>query len=256
LKNILLNIEYDGTRYKGWQKQPEVPTVEATLQEVLQQICQCSIQVRAGSRTDSGVHARGQAATVLIPRRIPLDKLLASTNALLPDDISISKAVEVAQDFSARRNNCGKRYIYQICNGPVADALQHRFFHWIKSPLDLTCMQKAAAMFLGTHDFSAFRGKGCQQLSTQKTITKIHISRQNGVLRDIIRITVEGDGFLKNQVRIMVGTLIDIGRNRLADETIRRALNSRRREQAGITAPAKGLILDAVFFVPDPFQSN
>ncbi len=253
MKNILLKIEYEGTRFKGWQIQPQVITVEETIKTVLQQICQCNIQIRASSRTDAGVHARGQVATVQVPDHIFLNRLICSVNSLLPEDISVSDAVEVPPEFSARMNNCGKRYIYQILNSPFARALHHRFYNWVRAPLNLTQMRSAGSFLKGTHDYSAFRGRGCQQNSTVKTVRKLDILTEDMDGYTNIRIMVEGDGFLKNMVRIMIGTLIDIGRGKLDEGSIQRALTSGRREDTGLTAPAKGLILDRVYFDPDPF---
>lgn len=220
---------------------------------ILRQICQSEIKIRASSRTDSGVHARGQVATIEVPRHIPLQKLFFSINSLLPDDVSVSEMVEVPADFNARRDNIGKRYIYNIFNSPVAGALHSRYTHWIRSPLDLSAMQAAANLFPGTHDFSAFRGKGCQQYSTTKTVQSVSIGVKKARGYRILQICVEGSGFLKNMVRIMAGTLVDIGRGKFDPEAVQRALTSGKREDAGLTAPAKGLILDSVFFDPDPF---
>lgn len=256
MKTILLKIEYDGTRFKGWQIQPNAITVEETITQVLRQICQCEIHLRACSRTDSGVHARGQVATVQVPDHLLISKLFASLNAMLPEDISISDLVEVAGDFSARRENLGKRYIYQIYQARAASALHHRYFHWVKSKLDLEAMADAGRRLEGTHDFSAFRGKGCQQISTEKTIQSLDIESDPKADRCILRIVVQGDGFLKNMVRIIAGTLIDIGRGRLSPITIEDALATGNRDNAGLTAPAKGLFLDTVFFEPDPFMQN
>lgn len=256
MKKILLKIEYDGTRFKGWQIQPQVITVEETLKTVLQQICQCEITIRASSRTDAGVHARGQVATVLVPPQIPLGKLCFSTNSLLPEDISVTEAVEISDEFSARRDNIGKRYIYRIFNGPVDSALHNRFFHCVRAPLDLSKVEAAAAAFLGTHDFRAFRGKGCQQISTIKSVQTVSVNREAIEAGQRVNIVIEGNGFLKNMVRIMVGTLIDIGRGKLSVDTVQRALAAGRREEAGLTAPAKGLVLDSVFFNPDPFGGH
>lgn len=256
LKNVLLKIEYDGTLYKGWQVQPRVATVEETIKSVLQKICQSEIQIKSSSRTDSGVHARGQVATVKIPDHVPLNKLFFSINSLLPHDISVSNIVKVPPDFSARFGNKGKRYIYQVLNSPIARPLNHPFYHWIIAPLNIERIRQASHLFEGTHDFSAFRGKGCQQLNTIKTIHQISITENVKADHKTIRISVEGDGFLRNMVRIMVGTLIDIGRGRLEMETVHRALSSGRREEVGFTAPAKGLTLDKVFFDPDPFDGN
>jgi len=253
LKNILLKIEYQGTRYKGWQIQPKVITVEETIATVLQRICQCKVLLKASSRTDAGVHARGQVATVLIPEHIPLQRLFFSLNSLLPDDISVLDAVQVPAGFSARKDNRGKRYIYQILNAPVGKALYHDFYHWVRAPLDIEQIQEGCRCFEGTHNFSAFRGKGCQQVVTVKTIQKIGLTIERMSGFSTIRISLEGNGFLKNMVRIIAGSLIDIGKGRLDVGVLSRALTSGKREEAGSTAPAKGLILDEVFFNPDPF---
>jgi len=163
LKNILLKIEYQGTHYKGWQVQPEAVTIEKTIKTVLQQICRCEITLNASSRTDSGVHSKGQAANVAVPESIDLNKLYHSANSLLPKDISITEMVNVPHDFNARYQNTGKRYIYQIVNSPAPKAIGNELFLWIKNPLNRTRMKNAGRLFLGKHDFSAFRGKGCQQ---------------------------------------------------------------------------------------------
>lgn len=256
MKNILFKIEYQGTRYKGWQIQPGVITVEKTIKLVLEQICQCKIQIKSSSRTDAGVHARGQVATVQIPELIPLKKLFFSLNALLPDDISILDAVQVADGFSARMHNLGKQYTYQIINSPVSKALYHDFYYWVKAPLDLDLIRQASDCFKGTHDFTAFRGRGCQQIRTDKTIHQIIVDFAQMPGFSTIKISFIGNSFLKNMVRIIVGTLIDIGRGRLDIEMIDRALISGKREAAGLTAPAKGLTLDEVFFEPDPFLES
>jgi len=202
------------------------------------------------------VHARGQVATVQIPDQIPLKKLFFSLNALLPNDISVIDAVQVADRFSARMNNQGKRYTYQIINSPVSKALFRGFYHWVKAPLDLDLIQQACSGFEGTHDFKAFRGRGCQQTRTDKTLRQITVDLDQMAGYSIIRISFIGNGFLKNMVRIIVGTLVDIGRGRLDTGMIDKALTSGKREEAGLTAPAKGLTLDEVFFDPDPFLES
>lgn len=256
VKNLLIKIEYLGTHYKGWQIQPNVVTVEGTLKNVFEQICQQEISIKASSRTDSGVHARGQVATVMVPEKLGLNRLFLGLNALLPGDVVISDMVQVSEDFSARRNNSGKRYIYNIRNTPIPSAFDNDTFLWKKSPLNLEEMSKAISSFVGSHDFSAFRGKGCQQPTTTKTIQKaeVHPSLNNG--HQQISFVFEGTGFLKNMVRIMVGTILEIGESRIGKERIIEALETGDREKAGLTAPAHGLMLDQIFYDPDPFKSR
>ncbi len=256
LKNILLKIEFEGTHYKGWQIQPNVVTVEETMERVIAQICQCDVRLKSSSRTDAGVHARGQVAIVIIPDHIPLKKLFFSINSLLPNDISVIDIVQVENDFSARRNNQGKRYTYQILSSPVSKALYQHFYHWVTAPLDIDLIRQACCCFEGTHEFIAFRGKGCQQIKTEKTISQITVDWDQKSDYATLKIHVVGNGFLKNMVRIMMGTVIEIGRGRLDIQMIERALTSGNREEVGLTAPAKGLILDKVLFDPDPFANS
>ena len=253
MKNLLLKIEYQGTRFKGWQRQPDVVTIEGVLSKTIQQICQYSTTVYGCSRTDAGVHALGQVATVLVPDSIPSSKLFRSINAMLPEDIAVVEMVKVPLDFSVRRNNTGKRYLYQILNAPVKKTFNREFYWWIRKPLDITRIKAASQDLLGKHDFSAFKGRDCRQTNQLKTIFNIQISDERHHDDGLIRFNIEGSGFLKNMVRIIVGTLVDIGKHRLAGSAITKALQSGQREDAGCTAPAKGLILESIYFDPDPF---
>jgi len=253
LKNLLLKIEYQGSHYKGWQRQPRVSTVEETISDALRQICQQPVTIYGCSRTDSGVHARGQVATVKVPDTVRLPKLFRSLNSILPGDISVVDMVRVPLDYSVQKRNIGKRYTYQILNSPIQKALYRDFFWWIKKPLDISVMQKTSQCLLGTKDFSAFRGSGCQQKNPVKTIHQIHITRDREPPFTIIRIQFCGSGFLRNMIRIMVGTLVEISSGRMEKDGVISALQTGRRTDAGGTAPAKGLILDEIQFNPDPF---
>ena len=254
MKNLLLKIEYRGSSYKGWQRQPEVSTVEDTIETAIEQICQCPIAVNGCSRTDAGVHALGQVATVIVPDAVQLRRFFHSLNAILPKDISIVDMVQVPPEFSVRKKNVGKRYTYQISNSPIQKALHREYYWWIKKPLDLIRMQKASKILLGAHDFSAFRGSGCQQRFTEKTIHKIDFTIEDGPVYTIVRIHIEGSGFLKNMIRVIVGTLVDIAKGHFDENVIVKAFRSKLREDLGSTAPACGLILDEIFFQPDPFK--
>lgn len=255
MKNILIKIEYEGTRYKGWQVQPNVVTVEEIVKNVFQIIFQRPIHISACSRTDSGVHASGQIANIYIPEIISLGNLQNSANSLLPNDIAITNIVEVSKDYRIKNTNSGKRYVYQIFNSRVKPVKERQYQLWVKKALNYPDMENACRHFIGTHDFSAFRGKRCQQSSPVKKIYDVRMSRKQNYPSTIITITVEGSGFLRNMVRIMVGTLIEIGKGNAEQGTIEKAFQSGSRIDSGITAPAKGLCLDRIFVSPDPFEN-
>jgi len=257
LKNILFKIEYLGTHYSGWQIQEAgIKTVEESIERVLQQVCRQEIDVKACSRTDSGVHARGQVAHFYAPKSLSLKKIFFSLNSLLPDDITIRDMVEVPMEFSARQASQGKSYHYRISNSPVPKALSRDQFWWVRYCLDVDLMRQAAQDLIGIHDFSAFRGKYCQARSPIKHLVKIEITEiQDGVHKEV-RMHFEGSGFLRNMIRIMAGTLVDIARGQLPPDRIQEVLKSGKRAHAGITAPPHGLILDQVFYNPDPFLTR
>ncbi len=256
MKKILVKIEYDGTQYKGWQIQPDVVTVEALFKRTLRTICQREVDMVACSRTDSGVHAFGQLVTIRVPKLLPIKKLFFSINSLLPDDIAITNMVEVPINFSIRKENSGKRYVYRIYNSPIKPVKNRQYYYWVKKPLNFLKMERESRQFIGTHDFSAFRGKRCKQSSPIKTIHDIRVSYEQLAQTTLITVTIEGSGFLKNMVRIMVGSLIDIGSGFREKEIIDKALLSKKRCDAGATAPSKGLCLEEIFVTPDPFEGN
>ena len=255
-KKVLIKIEYKGTRYHGWQRQPDAKTIEGTILSALHTILRRDISLRVCSRTDAGVHSKGQIAHFLIPAKTPLQKLFCSVNSLLPEDITVLDMVEVERDFSINRENTGKRYIYRINNTPISKALDNEYYWWIKKRLDIHAMRESASHLVGTHDFSAFRGKGCLQDSPIKTVQAIRVTESYRSIYRHIEFCVEGSGFLKNMVRIMVGTCIDITCGRLHPDAIRNALQSGLRTDAGLTAPAKGLILDHISIKNDPFENR
>ncbi len=256
MKNLLLKFEYLGKHYSGWQIQPNAVTIEGTIKDVLEKICQCQIRMKACSRTDAGVHAKGQVATVKVPEKINLNSLFIGINALLSDDIALIDLIEIPGEFSLRKGKKRKRYKYRIINSPICRAFENDTSIWKKKKLDAAVLIKAIKGFEGAHDFSAFRGSGCQQPNPVKTIyqSDLRVSEKNGFAE--IDITFEGSGFLKNMVRIMVGTLIDIGQGRLPENQILTALKTGDREDAGTTAPAKGLTLEEIIFDIDPFSKR
>lgn len=254
MKHILIKIEYKGTRYCGWQIQPNTVTVQQTIQGVFQQICQTPISIKACSRTDSGVHAIGQVASVEIPEHLALNKLFRSVNSLLPEDIAVTDLVEIPADYNLRQHAAGKRYIYRVLQSPILRVFEAETHLLVKSVLDIDKARHAIMDLRGTHDFSAFRGRGCQQPDPVKTISYSAIDTQQVDEYATIAFVFEGSGFLKNMIRIMVGSLLDIARGKKKENSIRDALTSGDRSDAGLTAPAKGLVLDRVFLQPDPFK--
>lgn len=256
MKKLLIKIEYIGTAYSGWQIQPNAITVQQVIQDAFKQICQTQISVNASSRTDAGVHARGQVATLLIPERILIDKLFKGVNSLLPKDISVIDMVIVPEEFNVRKAAAKKRYVYQVLSSPVSRVFEHETSVWKRKPLDLSKINNCIKDFIGTHNYSAFRGKGCQQPDPMKTITSADVERVGLTDYDLIRFSFEGSGFLKNMVRIMVGTLLDIAQAKLETDCIKQALHSGDRSAVGLTAPPEGLFLEEVFLDPDPFQTR
>ena len=252
LKKVLLKIEYDGSAYHGWQIQSNHITIEEVIEKNLQTIIGSFVKVKGSSRTDSGVHAIGQTATITIPDDIPLRRLFISLNSLLPCDIAITDMVLVDLSF-CERINAGKRYRYKINNSGRRKAIDSGFFWWVKDQLDQDKMREAARDLIGRKNFQAFQGKGGQANSFVKEITSITLDWEKTRDFDHLEVVVEGSGFLKHMVRNIVGTLVDIGRGRLPSDTFKKALKSNLRADLGMTAPAKGLILEKVFYHPDPF---
>jgi len=256
--NYVCKLAYVGTAYKGWQIQaPGIETVEHTIEQTLYSIFGVPIRVGVCSRTDAGVHALGQIGSFQAPGSITLYRLFRGLNALLNDDISILDLVRTEHLVNVRKENRGKRYIYHIHNGPVDFAFSRTTSWCVYEPLNLEVMRRVARHLVGSFDFSAFQGKGCNALSTFKTITKIEIQqRSHRFGGDQIKIIVEGQSFLKNMVRIIVGALVDIGRGKLNENAVQIALKSGKRSDIGITAPPHGLFLDEVFFDKDLFENG
>ena len=255
LLNLLAKIEYEGTRYHGWQSQPQVQTVEGEIRKALNVIFQSDVEMRACSRTDAGVHARCQLANIRIPAGKDLVLLRNSLNSLLPKDICIIDLAEVSLDYQVKNENRGKQYVYQINNSRIRKGLDRNIFWWVKAELSLENMRRAAADFVGKHDFKAYQGTGCTQIYTEKEIHTIEVLQNLNYGYREIRIVVSGSGFLRNMVRIMVGTLVDIGRGRLPVNAVAESLQVKNRKDAGLTAPPHGLFLNEIFLNPNPFKN-
>ena len=244
MKRILLTVEYDGTNYAGWQRQINGLAVQQVLEEALQKATKERIVVTGASRTDAGVHALGQAVHFDTESRIPPEKYPFVLNTMLPRDVRVHTGREVPEGFHARFMTCGKRYTYRIVNSRHASAIRRNTHVHVPLPLDLAPMQEAAKQLLGTHDYAAFQAAGGTAKTTVRTITKAELVQ----LGDEIILTVEGDAFLYNMVRIIAGTLIEIGLGRRSVNAFSEAYETLDRLSLGITAPPQGLELTKVYY--------
>ena len=246
MRNILITIRYDGRSYHGWQVQENADTVQARFQDALESVIGSRPDVKGCSRTDAGVHANMFCISFRTEHTIPADRLPFALNRFLPESIAAVSAREVADDFHARYSCKGKEYIYKILNAPVRDPFLcgYALHYWQR--LDDRIMDKAAAHFLGRHDFTSFctvdphRQKG----DFHRTVKNISVSRDN----DIVTLTIEADGFLYNMVRIITGTLLYTAQGRIRPDDIPSIISALDRSKAGPTAPPQGLYLNRVFY--------
>ncbi len=239
MKRIKLIVSYDGTRYCGWQLQPGKLTVEAILNKELSELLNEDITIIGASRTDSGVHARGNVAVFDTETRIPPEKLCMALNQRLPEDIRIQNSLEVSKEFHPRRVNSRKTYEYRILNRKIEVPTERLYSTFIYYSLDTEAMQKAADYLTGEHDFKSFCSVKTQAEETVRTIYRLDVVKKE----DIITISVTGSGFLYNMVRIIAGTLIEVGRGAKLPEQVKEILEGCDRRLAGPTAPAQGLTL-------------
>jgi tRNA pseudouridine38-40 synthase len=248
-RKLKLTIAYDGTEFHGWQQQAGLRTVQAEVEQVARRVFRHPVEIVGASRTDAGVHALRQVAHVLTEAEMPAHNVRRAIGQRLPPDIGLVHVVDMPLGFHARRDALGKLYRYRIHNEPgrPVESLTHRWAWHVWHALDARRMRTAAALLLGEHDFAAFASSGCQRRSTVRTISRIEIRRHF----DTVVIDVGGDGFLYNQVRNMVGTLVEVGRGHWAPERVAEILASRNRQQAGPTAPAHGLCLQWIAYPPD-----
>ena len=239
---IQLTLEYNGKNYCGWQRQQNGVSVQQKVEEALFALCQTPITITGASRTDAGVHALCQVAHFDATASIPPEKYAWALNTKLPRDIRCVQSCLAAEDFHARFMAKSKIYCYTVCNRPHASALynSYHFYH----PLDVEAMQSAAACLVGTHDFAAFRAAGSDGKTTVRTIYSAKISREN----DFVTITVHGNGFLYNMVRIIAGTLCYIGCGMLPTNAMQRMLETKNRTLGGPTAPPEGLTLQKIYY--------
>lgn len=239
MRNIRLDICYDGTRYKGWQRLPGVDnTIQGKLEQTLSRILGEPIEISGSGRTDAGAHALGQVANFHCHSQMLCDEILSQLRRYLPEDIGIYSVRDVPERFHARLNAVGKTYRYRIWNSDEPCVFDRKFVYILPEKLNLEAMKKAAVSFLGEHEYSAFNANKKMKKSTIRRIDAIEI-RRNG---EELELLFTGNGFLYNMVRIMVGTLIEVGRGERSADSIP-ALFGAKREEAGYLVPAQGLCL-------------
>jgi tRNA pseudouridine38-40 synthase len=244
-RNIRLLLEYDGTRYHGWQRQADAATIQQTLEEALARLTGEEVTLMGSGRTDAGVHARGQVANFRTTSAIPLQAFHQGLNSMLPSDIAVLAAAEAPPAFHARKSARAKTYEYRILNRPTRSPLSHQYAWWIALPLDLAAMGRASAVLPGEHDFSAFRASGSDNQNPRRRVLAAGWRDSEGGWLDF-RITATG--FLRGMVRSLVGTLVEVGRGKAPAVALAELLTSGARHLAGPTAPPQGLYLVEVFY--------
>lgn len=253
MRNILLTIEYDGTNFCGWQRQSNFRTVQGEVENALSIVAGKPVEIDGTSRTDSGVHAKAQCATLILEDGgIPTENIPRAVNDILAfdklegiSDVRIVSAKEMPEGFHARHDAKGKRYIYKIYNAKEKSPFRRTQFYQVTKELDLNAMKKAASYIVGTHDFKSFETSGSTvHESTVRTVYKLNVDKDG----ETITVSIEGDGFLYNMVRIIVGTLVEVGLHKIEADDVKDIVESKDRSKAGHTAPPQGLYLDEVFF--------
>ena len=244
MRNVKLTIEYDGTNYCGWQKQNNEKTIQEEIEKAIYKAVGEVVEVIGSSRTDAGVHARGMVANFKTNATIPFDKFKYAINDKLPDDIAIIESEEVSEDFHARYDSKGKTYCYSIINRQQKPAIGRNYVYHFKWDLDIEKMREACKHFIGKHDFKAFRSLGSSVKTTERTIKELYIESEG----EKINIFITADGFLYNMVRIIVGTLLKVGRGKIPVEDIEKIILLGDRKKAGPCVPAQGLILEKVYY--------
>lgn len=239
MKRVKLTVAYDGTNYCGWQVQPNGITIQEVLNQCLSEFTGEKIETIGASRTDAGVHALGNVAVFDTEMRMPGDKFSFALNQRLPEDIRIQKSEEVDVNFHPRYIKSQKTYEYQILNRRFPIPTERFYSHFTYIPLDIEKMREAAEYLVGEHDFKSFCGTGAQVKTTVRTVKEIQIEKNE----DRITIRITGEGFLYNMVRIIAGTLMDIGGGLYPPEKMQEILEAKDRKKAGPTAPARGLTL-------------
>lgn len=246
MRNLKMLIQYDGTRYKGWQKQKdnELLTIQGKLENVLSKMTGETIQVIGCGRTDSGVHAENYVANFHTNCKFSIETILGYLYDFLPEDIVVKSLKDTGERFHARYNVKAKTYVYRINNSKFRSVFNRKYVYHTNEDLNIDEMRKAAEVLLGTHDFQSFTSIKPNTKSTIRTINYINISESE----ELIEVEVNGNGFLLNMVRIITGTLLEVARGKLKPADIERILDEKKRAEAGPIAQAKGLTLKEVIY--------
>ncbi|MBS5986456.1 tRNA pseudouridine(38-40) synthase TruA [Clostridium sp.] len=244
MRNIKLTIEYDGTSYGGWQKQKNNRTIQQCIEEAIKLLTGEEVELIGSSRTDAGVHAKGMVANFITNSQIPADKFREAINTKLPDDIGIIKSEEVDKNFHSRYDSKGKTYCYTLVNRYEKVCIGRNYVYQVREELNYDLMKEAAKYFLGKHDFKAFKTNGSSVKTSVRTISGLELELKD----DVIKIFVSADGFLYNMVRIIVGTLIEVGKGKIKPEDIESIIRNGDRSNAGPCVPPNGLVLEKVFY--------
>lgn len=245
MRNFRIVLQYEGTKYQGWQKQESTDnTIQGKLENILTKMAGYPVEVHGAGRTDAGVHAMGQVAHFKLDTDKTEGQILLYLNQYLPEDIAVVSIKEAGERFHARLNAIGKFYRYRIVNSEIPHVFERRYVHVVEKSLDIERMKQAAQILVGTHDFKAFTSTKRGKKSTVRTIESIEIAKYG----DEIVLNYKGDGFLYHMVRILSGTLIEVGLKERSVESVQEALDSLDRKNAGILAPAKGLTLMEVLY--------
>ncbi|GAB4263845.1 MAG: tRNA pseudouridine(38-40) synthase TruA [Deferrisomatales bacterium] len=250
MRNIRLILEYDGTAYAGWQVQANAPTVQAAVEGALATLLKGPVRVTGSGRTDAGVHALAQPANFRTGARVPLHGFFHGLNALLPDDIAVRRVAEMPEEFDSRRSARGKTYQYFLHLGPSPSAFGRRTSWWLPRPLDLEAMREAAGHLVGTHDFSAFRSAGCDAPHAVRAVHDVWLTSRG----EYAEFGIRGTAFLRHMVRIVVGTLVEVGRGKRPPSSVPELLTAGDRTLAGPTAPPQGLFLAEVRYAIEPLE--
>jgi len=245
MRNIKCKVTYEGTRYQGWQRQDSSDnTIQGKLEQLVSRMCEEKIEIQGSGRTDAGVHSLGQIMNFHTRSQMSTEEMLLYMNQYLPEDIVIVEIKEVPERFHSRLNAKGKQYSYRVWNSAVPNVFWRRYSHTVEQTLDVEAMQKAAGYLLGEHDFKSFTSTKKGKKSTVRNIESIHIKKDG----DMLTFTFRGDGFLYHMIRILMGTLLEVGMGLRHADSIPQILAAKDREAAGSLVPAKGLILEKVFY--------
>lgn len=249
-----LVVAYLGTKFQGWQRQEGARTVQEVLEAALSAIAGEPVRARAAGRTDAGVHARGQVVSTTFSSRVAPEKMVLALGSQLPDDVSVVRADEMPETFDAKRDSIGKRYVYRVHSAPWWDPFRGPTSWHVRQTLEVEAMQRAAALFLGEHDFESFRSQHCDALHARRYLWRSAVSAPDDT--GMIEYEVRGNAFCRHMVRCLAGTLVDVGRGRFTVDDVTRILAAKDRTKAGVTAPPEGLTLERVYYADNVTGPN